>query len=141
MNDILLAKADDEILSCYDVMVQLRPTYNHDKFLLQVKKQMLDNYQLVYLKSNNIICAVAGFRYSENLAWGKFLYVDDLVTASTQRSKGYGKLLLDWLIEQAKLNNCVALHLDSGIQRTDAHRFYKRENMAHTGYHFAIELD
>jgi len=141
MNDICLAKTDDEILSCYDVMVQLRPTYNHETFLLQVKKLMLDKYQLVYLKSNNIICATAGFRYSENLAWGKFLYVDDLVTASTQRSKGCGKLLLDWLKEQAKLNNCVGLHLDSGVQRIDAHRFYCRENMAHTSHHFAIEFD
>ena len=141
MNDICFAKTDDEILSCYDVMVQLRPTYDHETFLLQVQKQILDKYQLVYLKSNNIICAAAGFRYSENLAWGKFLYVDDLITDSTQRSKGYGKLLLDWLIEQAKLNNCVGLHLDSGVQRIDAHRFYSRESMAHTGHHFAIELD
>ena len=141
MNDIFLAKTDDEILSCYDVMVQLRPSYNYEKFLLQVKKQMLNKYQLVYLKSNNIICATAGFRYSENLAWGKFLYVDDLVTSSTQRSKGYGKLLLDWLKEQAKLNNCVGLHLDSGVQRIDAHSFYSRENMAHTSHHFAIEFN
>ena len=31
-------------------------------------------------------------------------------------------------------------HLDSGLQRRDAHRFYAREGMAASGYHFAVKL-
>lgn len=29
------------------------------------------------------------------------------------------------------------MHLDSGLQRLDAHRFYEREGVKKTGYHFA----
>lgn len=81
--------------------------------------------------------AAAGFRLSENLAWGRFLYVDDLVTRSEYRSKGYGTTLLSWLKDYAAQAGCVQLHLDSGIQRKDAHRFYEREGLCVAGYHFS----
>ena len=62
--------------------------------------------------------AVAGFRVGENLAWGRFLYVDDLVTLSAHRSKGYGSKLLTWLKAFAVREGCMQLHLDSGIQHS-----------------------
>ena len=140
MVEIKLANSDDEIKRCFDIAVQLRPNYTEDTFVTQVKKQKQDGYLLAYLTDNNEVSALAGFRYLENLAWGKFLYVDDLVTSSEHRSKGYGKNLLDWLIQQAKLNHCQQLELDSGIQRKDAHRFYLREDMFNTSLHFSISL-
>lgn len=140
MSEILLALSDTEINACYDVAVQLRPAYTPEAFLAQVKKQMQADYQLACLIHDGEVCAIAGYRFLENLAWGKFLYVDDLVTAEKQRSKGYGKSLLEWLIGQAKANNCAQLELDSGVQRIDAHRFYARENMRHTSHHFSIRL-
>jgi len=140
MVEIKLVESDDEIMSCFDVAVQLRTQYNRESFVKQVQKQMLSGYQLVSLKSNNEICALAGFRYSENLAWGKFLYVDDLITSIDHRSKGYGKKLLAWLIQQAEENECQQLELDSGVQRKDAHRFYLREKMRNSSLHFSISL-
>jgi len=140
MTEILLATTDVEIKACYLVMQQLRPAYSEVTFLAQTKKQIQAGYHLAYLKDGRHICSLAGYRYSECLAWGSFLYVDDLITDSEQRSKGYGKLLLDWLIEQAKSHQCTQLHLDSGVQRLDAHRFYKTWGMVHTGHHYAIEF-
>ncbi len=140
MPEITIAKTDEEILKCYPVMLQLRPAYSAEDFLAQVKKQMQTNYLLAYLMDNTQVCAVAGYRYSEGLAWGKFLYVDDLVTDSQQRSKGYGKSLLGWLFDQARQNQCNQLHLDSGVQRLDAHRFYIREGMSHSSQHFHREI-
>lgn len=140
MSEIRLAKTDAEITACFDVAVQLRTTYTAVSFLTQVKKQMQNGYQLAYLVDDgDIVCALAGYRYLESLSWGRFLYVDDLVTSDLHRSKGYGKQLLNWLIEQATLNQCDQLHLDSGVQRLDAHRFYEREKMVNTSLHYAIE--
>lgn len=85
--------------------------------------------------------AVAGFRLGDNLAWGHFLYIDDLVTRAKYRSNGYGKGLLDWLREYAKQEGCQQLHLDSGLQRKDAHRFYEREGLKSEGFHFAEIID
>jgi len=70
---------------------------------------------VAFCESEQIIRAVAGFRCGENLAYGKFMYVDDLVTNSDDRSKGYGKLLFDWLVAAAKKQGCQVLALDSGV--------------------------
>lgn len=69
------------------------------------------------------------------------MYVDDLVTVSTERSKGHGKALLEWLQDRARADGCAELHLDSGMQRTDAHRFYERNGVHVSGYHFRVQLE
>ncbi len=71
----------------------------------------------------------------------KDLYVDDLVVDSNSRSKGYGKILLDYAKEQAKLLGCKFFSLDSGLQREQAHKFYLREDMIITSYHFSKNID
>ena len=75
------------------------------------------------------VLGVAVFRMIENTSAGRKLYVDDLVSDETQRSKGVGKLLLDGLTQEARQRGCQTFDLDSGTQRTDAHRFYFRERM------------
>lgn len=140
MPTIRIAETPDEINACYAVMVHLRPQYAQDAFLTQVQRQMKHGYRLAHLSSAGVVQAVAGFRLLENLAWGRFLYVDDLVTHPDARSQGHGKSLLAWLIEYARHQGCVQLHLDSGAQRKDAHRFYMREGLENTGFHFRTEL-
>lgn len=102
--------------------------------------KFLIDYRLAYLLEANGVVAVAGFRVGENLAWGHFLYVDDLVTLSQYRSKGYGAHLLSWLKEKAEKEGCEQMHLDSGIQRKEAHRFYEREGMTMASLHFAEKI-
>jgi hypothetical protein len=48
--------------------------------------------------------------------------------------------MLAWLLDRARAADCAALHLDSGTQRADAHRFYEREGLSVSSYHFQIEL-
>jgi GNAT superfamily N-acetyltransferase len=140
MTNIKLATTDEAINSCYPVMVQLRPHIAESDFLPRVKAQLQQGFNLAYLEANGQVVACAGYRYGNNLAWGKFLYVDDLITDAQQRSKGYGKQLLDWLQQQARDNDCDQFHLDSGTQRKDAHRFYEREGMSLTAYHYVTQL-
>ena len=83
---------------------------------------------------------MAGFRVSEKLSAGRFLYVDDLVTRAEDRSRAYGGHLLDWLGDRAREQNCTTLELDSGVQRHAAHRFYLRKGMDITSHHFAAKL-
>jgi GNAT superfamily N-acetyltransferase len=66
--------------------------------------------------------------------------VDDLVAAPAQRSRGHGGKLFDWLVAQAKQNNCDEFHLDSGVQRFGAHRFYLARRMDINCHHFALKL-
>ena len=83
--------------------------------------------------------AVAGFRVGNNIAWGHFLYVDDLSTRPEARRRGHGRALLDWLLEEAGRLGCDQLHLDSGVglERADAHRLYLNAGMVISAHHFA----
>jgi len=137
---IALARTDDEIQSCYAVMVELRPHVPSREFRQRIKRQIaIAGYQLVYF-ANQEVKAVAGFRISECLAWGKFLYVDDLVSKGTDRAKGYGGALIDWLIDYARAERCDQFHLDSAVHRFDAHRLYMKKRMFIAGHHFALLL-
>ncbi|MEM7760365.1 MAG: GNAT family N-acetyltransferase, partial [Cyanobacteria bacterium P01_A01_bin.40] len=75
-----------------------------------------------------------------SLSWGKYLYVADLVIEQYRRSQGYGEVLFTWLIAFAKQHNCQQLHLDSGVQRFAAHRFYLRQKMNISSHHFTLKL-
>ncbi len=135
--EIRIAKTDAEIANCYPVMLELRPHLAEESFVSRVRSQEKYGYTLAYLSEPSGPVAVAGFRLGESLSWGRFLYVDDLVTLSSRRSRGFGAALLSWLTEFAAKEGCDQLHLDSGIQRKDAHRFYEREEMKLAGYHFS----
>jgi predicted GNAT superfamily acetyltransferase len=137
---IALATTDAEISACFPVMHELRPHLVASEFVARVRRQQRDGYQVAAHSGAAGPVAVAGFRLSETLAWGRFLYVDDLVTLASERSRGHGARLLDWLCEHARRNGCAQLHLDSGVQRLDAHRFYRRQGLAITGHHFQIAL-
>ena len=97
-------------------------------------------YRLAFVVEGSAVRAVAGFRPGESLAWGRYLYVDDLVTDAATRSRGYGAALLDWLVNRARASGFGQLHLDSGVRRFDAHGFYLRKGMEITSHHFALVL-
>lgn len=137
---IHIAITDAEIAACYPVMRELRPHIAEDQFLARVRSQESAGYRLAYVQAPMGVVAVAGFRMGENLAWGRFLYIDDLVTLLEHRSKGYGSQLLSWLKEEAAKEGCDQMHLDSGIQRKDAHRFYEREGMTLASLHFVVKI-
>ena len=86
------------------------------------------------------VLGVAVYRVSENTFEGLHLYVDDLVTDEKQRSKGVGRSLMEHLQGLARAADCEAYTLDSGTQRTQAHKFYFREEMVVTSFHFRKPL-
>jgi len=137
---IAIATVEADIERCFPVMAQLRTRLDKDQFIRQVQSQRQQGYQLAYLEDGGEVRSLAGFRFLEMLAFGRVLYVDDLITAGGQRSRGYGARLFDWLVEHAKANRCVQLHLDSGVQRFDAHRFYLAKRMRISSHHFSLNL-
>ena len=135
------ARSDEEILATREVMLQLRTAMAPGDCLPTVRRMMADGYRLAARRDEaGVVRAVAGYRLFEMLYAGPILYVDDLITDAESRSGGHGKALLDWLKEQARAAGCAQLHLDSGVQREKAHRFYFREGMGVNAYHFRIEL-
>jgi GNAT superfamily N-acetyltransferase len=139
--DIQTISSAEEIRRCYKVMLQLRPYLTGEQtFIAQVQRQFTEGYQLVSCQEEGKIKALVGFRFLEFLAWGKVLYIDDLITDSETRKSGHGGKLLKWVIEQAKKQNCDQVHLDCGPQRHDAHRLYLNHGFKIIGHHFALNF-
>jgi GNAT superfamily N-acetyltransferase len=139
--EIRTVDSDADLRRCYPVMAQLRPHLGEDEFIERVRRQMdRYGYSVVYVEGEGQVRAVAGYRISECLCDGRFLYVDDLVTDQSFRSRGYGERLLAWLVAKGKAEKCAELELESGVQRHDAHRFYLRARMRISSYHFSLKL-
>jgi GNAT superfamily N-acetyltransferase len=137
---IIEADSAETIARCFPVMSELRPHLTVEQFEGRVARQRAAGYRLTFVESEGQVRAVAGWRMVEFLAWGKILYVDDLVTRATDQGAGFGSALMDWLIAEARREKCQELHLDSGVHRFGAHRFYLHKGMDITCHHFGIRL-
>lgn len=138
---ITLVRSSVELEAAFDLMRELRPdleglTY----FIEQVNRQVSVGYRLYGLWNANKIIGLVGIRISENLLYGRHLYVDDLVIDSTTRGLGYGSMLLNKAREEAASANCRNVVLDTGIQKKLAQKFYLREGMIVKGVHFVQHL-
>ena len=80
MRNIQIATTPKEIARCFSVMCQLRPLLIEEEFFARIQAQQVEGYQLAFLKHENAVVSVAGFRIQNMLSSGKTFYVDDLVT-------------------------------------------------------------
>jgi len=131
-----------EIASAFPVMRQLRTHLDEKTYLELVSEaQEKEGYKMFALYEGEEIAAIIGFQPMVTLYYGRFLWVCDLVTDSSKRSKGYGEALLSFIHHWAKQNNYQTIALSSGLQRQDAHKFYQQKmNYNKTSYVFKKEL-
>ncbi|HEX4860248.1 MAG TPA: GNAT family N-acetyltransferase [Rhizomicrobium sp.] len=136
------ADTDADIRRVYPVMAELRTHIKSaDEFLARVRRQQAGSgWRLIYVEDAGAPVAAAGFRLSEWLAWGKALYVDDLICLESHRGKGFAEVLMGWMEDLARAEGCAQFHLDSGTHRLAAHRFYHRLKLAITSFHFQKNL-
>jgi GNAT superfamily N-acetyltransferase len=126
-------RLDSDVLP---VLRELRPHLTAASFAAIYEEGHPQGLRFTALYEQDRCVAVAGWRLVATTVVGRKLYVDDLVTTSSMRSRGAGGALLTELTSRAREAGCVALDLDSNVERRDAHRFYFRERMPITAYHF-----
>jgi GNAT superfamily N-acetyltransferase len=76
----------------------------------------------------------------ESVRFGQRAWVEDLAVHPDHRSAGHGKALLDAAKDWGREHGASHLELDSGEARTDAHRFYDREQPSWRSINFGWEL-
>lgn len=76
----------------------------------------------------------------ENLLYGRFLYVDDLVTTAGARQHGLGAMLIGALRDEGRRQQCANFVLDTGLGNARAQRFYFRQGLLSFGMHFRQQL-
>ncbi len=136
-----LAGNPAEIARCYPVVNQLRPNLTREDFVGQVLRQIRRHgYRLAYLEQETGVVSCLGCRPTEHLAWGKILYIDDLVTLPEYRGSGFGTRLIGWAKDFAKAADCTQIHLDSGLSRVEAHRFYQAHGFEVRSLHFYVQV-
>ncbi|WP_345861834.1 GNAT family N-acetyltransferase [Shewanella algae] len=131
----------EEIKSCFIIMKQLRShLIDAETFGLQILRQRESSYHLLAAYKNEDIVGLAGYRYLENLLYGRFLYVDDLIVSSDARNLGLGEKIISFLREEAQSMSCAHLVLDTGMGNALAQRFYFRNDFLPKGIHFSQEI-
>ena len=132
---------DRDLHACFPVMQELRPQLvDAQAFIQQVRRQAKQGYRLLAAMQNGRILGLAGYRLQENLLYGQFLYVDDLITTVEARGHGIGEKLIHALRDEARQQGCTGFVLDTALANALGQRFYFRQGLLARGLHFSQPL-
>ena len=138
--EIQTGRFEVDILKCREVIIELRPQLEQENLLVIIQEMVSEGYQFAYIEVDGIAVSFIGFRYLQYLYNGKHIYIDDLSTLPDYRGKGYGAKLLQHVENIAISKGYKVVTLDSGHQRTDAHRFYLNKGFNIVAYHFSKKI-
>jgi len=125
-----------ELESAWPVVSQLRTEIDYSEFEDLVYDMRDINYTMLGIFERSELVTYAGVAISTNLYHKRHLFVYELVTDEKYRSQGYGKMMLEYLSDYAKVGACENLVLTSGALRVDAHRFYESNDFTNKGFVF-----
>ena len=111
----------------FPVMKQLRTDLVKETYLELLSEMKKDGYRLFALYAENQIVALTGLSWRVNFYSKRHVFIYDLVTDVSHRSQGYGEKLLKSIHIWAKENGADYVALESGVHRTEAHRFYEEK--------------
>jgi GNAT superfamily N-acetyltransferase len=138
-----LQELDNPMLqrAAFALMRELRPHLT-DKaaFGEQIARQYAHGYRLLAAYMDERIVGLIGYRATENLIYGRFVYVDDLVIDAGERQQGLGAFLITAVRNEATRLGCQHLVLDTGLHMALAQRFYFRQGLLARGMHFVQPL-
>ena len=132
LNEDLLAQAQV-------IHRQLRPQIPED-YVGRMKEIFANGAEMAVARIGPEVVGLTVFRVLEKTFTGRELYCDDLVTDERRRSGGVGHALMAYMERVARSRDCDVLALDSGTQRQQAHKFYFREGLTVTSFHFSRKL-
>ena len=113
---------------------QLRP-HLPDDYAAKMARVLKDARMALAIKGDTVL-GLAVYRWHENTFDGLKFYIDDLVTDEAHRSAGVEHALIAHLEEVARKLGASGVVLDSGTQRTQAHKFYFREGFVIPAFNF-----
>lgn len=137
----------DETATAFAALSVLRPTITDvSRFVEQVNTlQRNQGYRLlgVFEEGKANAVAVCGFREEVNLASGRHIHIDDIVTIPQARNRGYAERLLAEVQKISKAAGIRQIHIDAnvGCERTPAHRLYFKNGFEIGAHHFVRKFE
>jgi len=127
--------APDWLMLAEGVHRQLRPQLPYD-YVGKMHRVFVGGGRMAVISNNDQVVGIALWHSYEDTFNGIKFYVDDLVTDAAYRSLGIGQAMMAFLEKEARRLGAEGVVLDSGTQRTQAHRFYFREGFVITSFNF-----
>jgi len=132
--------ADAKLLAAAErVHLQLRP-HLAGSYVARMREVIAAGAEMAVAHVDGDVLGVAVYRMVERTFSGREMYCDDLVTDEARRSTGVGHALMEHMRALCAKRGADAFTLDSGVQRDQAHKFYYREGMTITSFHFTQVL-
>ncbi|MEO0484888.1 MAG: GNAT family N-acetyltransferase [Pseudomonadota bacterium] len=119
---------------------QLRTQLDDATFAHRLSRAVAQGYRVIgAFDAADVLIGALGYRITDDLCWGRTLFIDDLVVAPATRGQGIGAQLLAHARALAQ-TDCDHMRLCSGLSRTQAHRFYEANGLARFSLQFVTDL-
>ncbi|HEV7232506.1 MAG TPA: GNAT family N-acetyltransferase [Bacteroidia bacterium] len=130
----------EEMLERYEILTQLNPQLKKEDYARMLHDMLAHGYRQVAVFDGKQCIGVSGFWISTKLYCDKYVELDNVIIDAAYRSKGVGKLMCDWIVEEGKRLGCITALLDAYVENSNGHRFYFREGYVIKGFHFLKKL-
>ncbi|MCE3255650.1 MAG: hypothetical protein K0R25_1144 [Rickettsiaceae bacterium] len=133
-------KSLQEMLQQFPLLKQLNPKLKKKDYEQMLKAMTKNGYRMIGAFDRENCVGLSGVWVNTKIWCGKYIEPDNVVVDKNYRSKGVGKLLIDWIIEEGKNLGCKTSTLDSYVANSKSHSFYFREGYVVNGFHFYREI-
>lgn len=117
-----------ELDDVFPIAKELRPHLDvHEFKRLVMLAHTADGFRVVVSEVEGEVVAMMSYRILHDLAHCSHLYIDDLVTTKSARSRGHGAKLLKFAEAEARRLGLTGLRLCTVVENKEAVRFYERE--------------
>jgi GNAT superfamily N-acetyltransferase len=137
---IKIIASEEEMLPHHSLIAQLSPQLTKEDYKKFLPLMIANNYRQAVVYENEKCVALSGYWICAKLYSGKYIEIDNFVVDKDHRNKGLGKILLDFLLDEAKRQGCATAMLDAYAENAAAHRFYYREGFFIRGFHYLKKL-
>jgi GNAT superfamily N-acetyltransferase len=108
-----------------------------ESILLQrLEVMMQSNYQCIGVYDQEKLIGISGIWTLTKFYIGKHLEPDNVVILPEYRNKGIGELMMQWIDNYAKEQNCDAIELNAYIENEKGIEFWKKAGYYIRGHHF-----
>ncbi len=134
-------KTTQEIIPTLSLLNQMYPGITPQEYRKAIEEMTQNNgYKMLAVYSEGELVAICGFWILRMFYCGKYLQISNLVVDENCRSQNIGAKILEYFENYAKDQGCDHITLDSYIDNTRSHEFFKKQGFYVRGLHFMKKI-
>lgn len=128
--------SDDEIDGIVPFLELLNPDTPTSELQERLAGMKQSNYHCIGVFEDEELVAISGVWLLHKHYIGKHIEADNVIVHPTQRGKGYGKALIDWMHAWAQNKGNVAIELNAYVWDESAKLFWEKHGYKQVGAHY-----